>query len=120
MKKFQNEYNSIIENNEQNMLNKLNYISKLIEKDREFRQRSKEFTNWKNNGHADIYDNEIEQLKIQIRENANNLSGQFRTLEYETAKKLIEMMDQAIIKVEELKNKNNAPKLNSKSEQKNN
>lgn len=29
-------------------------------------------------------------------------------------------MDQAIIKMEELKNKNNAPKLNSKSEQKNN
>ncbi len=116
MKEFQNKYNSIIENNEQNILNKLNFRSKLISKSHEFNQRSEEFKNWKNNGHAGIDDNEIRQLKLQIRENCNNINGQLRTLEYETAKKIIEMMDQAIIKMEELKNKNDISKLNNKPE----
>lgn len=100
MEKFQNEFNSIINNNEQNILNKLNFRSKLISKSHELNQRSKEFKNWKNNRHAGIDYNEIKQLKIQIREKFNNINGQFRTLEYETAKKLIEMMDQDIAKME--------------------
>ncbi len=116
MKKFKNEYNSIIENNQQNILNKLNFKSKLIEKCDEFNQKSTEFKTWKHNGHANVNDNEIKQIKLQIKENVKNVSEKFRTLDYETAKNLIEMIDQTIIKMEEFKNKNDISKLNNKPE----